>query len=247
MFHKMLTCFLAIILWQSNAYAQSYQVTYGNASKLKSIDYNQLYEYDRKEDYKFIDKISDKTSYPFIETNISLNSGWYAFQAFVYDGRKIEYSTRGEKQKHQECLGDICLILTDRNFLAISNFVPEWSKSAIHNEEIFKTKLGSKAAFIVTERNVYLYNGFLNEWQKFGLEAESVTGVSNKNELALIITTKRIFAIHLPTNQMEETSTALKPISRFEIKSDIIDFFSYDRVFQYHAKLNQITELRLDK
>jgi|JI8StandDraft_1071087.scaffolds.fasta_scaffold04441_7 hypothetical protein len=238
---------LISVFWSSSSEAQSYQVTIGTPSKLKTTEISQLYEYDRVEELKFKDKIADRTAYPFIETSISLNLGWYAYQAFLSDGRMVEYSTRGEKQKYQECFGEICMILTDRNLLGISNYIPSWSKSSLHNEEIFRIKIGAKAAFVITERNIYVYNGIWNEWEKIGLESESVLGISNKNDLALIITSKRIRAIDLATNEVQEQNVSLKPILRYEIKSRVIDFFSYDRVFQYQANLNQFEEVRLDR
>lgn len=227
-------------------HAQSYQITSGQLPSRGNLDRAALFDYDRRANFLYEDKIADRTSYPFVETNISLNSGWYAFQAFLYDGAKISYSTRGERNLFQQCSGDVCFILTDRNFLGISNYASEWSKSSFYNEGVFKSKFGNKAFFTVTERNVYLYNGYLNDWVRIGLESENVVGVSNKNELAVVITSKRIFFFQLPNQQVLEIGIIAKPISRFEIKTDTIECYSQDRVFQYDAKSNQSTEVRLD-
>ncbi|MDZ4727807.1 MAG: hypothetical protein SH817_16735 [Leptospira sp.] len=229
-----------------NLFADSTQMTFGNASTLSPSTRSILYEYDKKESYLFDDKRLDRTSYPIVQTNISLYSGWYSFHAIIYDGSKIQYSTRGENGRYQNCYGDVCLILTDRNILGISNYATDWSKTSFYNEELFKTKFGNKAAFVITERSVYLYNGYLNEWTRIGLESESVTGVSNKNDLAVIVTSKRIFYFNLVDDVLNEISVIAKPIYRYEIKEDTIECFSYDRVFHYQGKTNQISEFRLD-
>ncbi len=227
--------------------AQSFQLTSGNSALLLQETRNRLYETDPKRKFVFEDLIVDKTSYPFIETNISLLLGSYSFQAFNYEGQKLNYSTRGEKSSYHDCKGDVCILLTDRNILAVTNYASDWSKTSFYNEEKFSTKLGDKAAFVVTDRAVYMFNGFLSEWTRIGLESEVVTAVSNKNELALIVTSKRIFFFQLTTATSSEINVALKPIRRYEIRSNTIECFSYDRVFQYDAGKNQIAEVRTDQ
>ncbi len=194
-----------------------------------------------------MDSISDLTSYPFFETNISLTLGEYSFIALNREGKKINYSKRGENKIFHACNGDVCLLLTDRNFLAISNHANEWSRASFFGEERIKAKLGNKAAFIVTERAVYFFNGYINEWTRIGLESEEVTAVSNKNELAVIVTSKRAFFIQLPNALMKEIDVTVKPIGRYEIRSGSIEIFSYDRVFQYDSRDELVTEMRTDR
>ncbi len=238
---------VSIVVLSHTINPQGLQMTSGNASLLDRETRNHLYENDVRKKYIFEDTISDRTSYPFLETNISLLLGDYSFQAVNRDGIRISYSKRGENGQYHECKGDICLLLTDRNFLAISNDVGDWSKASFFSEERFMTKLGNKAAFVVTERAVYMFNGYLNEWTRIGLESESVTAVSNKNELALIVTSKRVFFFQLPSALVTEISVFAKPIRRYEIRASTIECISYDRVFQFDSRHDLVTEMRTDR
>lgn len=238
---------VVFLFFSQNIDSQGLQLTSGNASLLDRETRNYLYENDVRKKYIFEDTITDRTSYPYLETNISLLLGDYSFQAVNREGIRISYSKRGEIGQFHECKGDVCLLLTDRNILAISNVASEWSKTSFFSEERFMTKLGNRAAFVVTERAVYIFNGYFNEWSRIGLESEVVTAVSNKNELGLIVTSKRVFFLQLPQGSVTEISVSAKPIRRYEIRANTIECMSYDRVFQFDSRQELVTEMRTDR
>jgi hypothetical protein len=198
-------------------------------------------------DYEFRDKIKDETAFPFIETNISVNLGSYFFKSFLQDGSVLSYSPQGEKELFHNCRGILCLVVTNKNILGVSNNSSVWSKGNFYGDINFKFKLGNQAGFVVTDRNIYLYNGILNEWERISLKGESVLAVSNKNDLAAIVTSRRIIAFSLTNKNSTETSLKNRNISHYGIKEDTIHFYSFDKVFKYEKDSNEITEEFLDK
>lgn len=200
---------------------------------------------EKKANFIYSDSIKDLTSYPIFETNISLNLGKYSYRSFLANGNSISYSLRGEKEIFSKCSGDICIIVTNKNFLGISNFSGDWQKGYFLNEDQYKTKFGNVAAFIVTERDLYLYNGLLNKWEEFSLEGEQVLGVSNKNDLACIVTSKHIIAINLRLDTKSKMNTSHRNINAYEIKSDTIFFYSDDKIFKYSVSVNSIELLNV--
>lgn len=206
-----------------------------------------LLETDNKDKFEFYDRLTDKSAYPFIETTISFTQSPFSYFAFTYDGEKIGYSTRGEKLQHSKCYGNICLFVTDRNMLGVSNYDSSFQKTSIYNEEIFKLKFGQNVGFIVTERHLYIYNGFLNQWNRMGLESENIHAVANKNDLGLVVTSKRILFYKFPTDEVLEVSHPERRFTSFEIKENFIFVHAWGRVFQYDAKENQVSEILLDR
>ncbi|MDF3818655.1 hypothetical protein P3G55_02015 [Leptospira sp. 96542] len=196
----------------------------------------------QEEKFEFENRIKDNTSYPYIETNISLNDNSFSFKAFLSDGRDYSYSKRGEQLRYSECRGEICVILTQKNILAIGNSSIGWANIGLHNELHYKVKLGVRAGFVVSERNIYFYNLYSNIWEKIGLEQEVVHAVANKNDLATIITSRRIIAINLSNGAMTEQTLTVRNVNRFEIKENFINFFTGAEIYIYEANSEMFTQ-----
>ncbi|GBF50608.1 hypothetical protein LPTSP4_21340 [Leptospira ryugenii] len=200
-----------------------------------------------EEDFLYQQNVRDVSSLPFIETTISLNLSPFYFTGFTFDGNKLVYSTRGESVRHSRCNGNICIILTDRNLLAISNYDTQFSKSPIFNEANFKVKLGTDAGYVLTERNIYVYNGILNQWKQIGIESESVKAMSSRKQLGLILTSKRILFIDFYQDEIISYSHPSRNFHSIEIKDRHIYCYAIDRVISYDFNTKSVEELPLDR
>lgn len=195
-----------------------------------------------EEKFKYKGTTADQTSYPFYETNISISEDPFFIHGFLSDGRTYKFSKRGEKIRYSECKGEVCLVLTDRNLLAIGNSSIGWAKGNFYGEERFKIKMGNRCGFVVTERSIHYFNLYTNEWKTIGLEQEVVQDVSNKNDLASIVTSRRFLGIDLPNDRSEEETLTIRNVNRFEIKDRFINFYSGPKLYIYEQSNNSFTE-----
>ncbi|MBM9592489.1 hypothetical protein JWG41_19735 [Leptospira sp. 201903075] len=240
-----------------------------NANPGHGIDDGRLHEYETSQNYKrklspeqrrifnvptvpvkldvtnFENIVTDKTAYPYIQTTINFVEGHLSLKAFLSDGSEVSYSTRGEHIRYNKCYGDICIIVSQKNLLGVSNSSIEWEKGHFFGEEQYRVATGHKSALVISDRKMYLFNGYTNHWETISLEQETIRSFANLYDKAAIITTRRILVIDLPSETQFEQNLLLRGIYQFEMRDAFINFYSGDKLWMFRHQTENFEEVDL--
>lgn len=187
----------------------------------------------------------DKTAYPYIQTTINFVEGHLSLKAFLSDGTEVAYSTRGEHVRYSKCFGDLCIIVSQKNLLGVSNTSTEWEKGHFFGEERYEVAMGHKAALVASDRKLYLYNSYTNRWETISLEQETLRAFANLYDKVTIITSRRILVIDLPTEMQFEQNLLLRRISQFELRDGFINFYAGDKLWMFRHQTEIFEEVDL--
>ncbi|EOQ88952.1 hypothetical protein LEP1GSC202_0691 [Leptospira yanagawae serovar Saopaulo str. Sao Paulo = ATCC 700523] len=188
---------------------------------------------------------TDKTAYPYLQTTINFVEAHFAFKAFLSDGTEVSYSTRGEHVRYSKCNGEICIIVSQKNVLGVSNTSTEWEKGHIFGEERYEVAMGHRAALVASDRKLYLYNGYTNHWDTISLEQEILRGFANLYDKVAIITSRRILVVDLPSEGQFEQNLLLRGIYQFEMRDGFINFYSSDKLWMFRHQTEAFEEVDL--
>ncbi|TGM87184.1 hypothetical protein [Leptospira bouyouniensis] len=193
----------------------------------------------------FSNEPTDKTAYPYIQTTINFVEGHLSYKAFLSDGTEVSYSTRGEHVRYSKCFGDLCIIVSQKNLLGVSNSSTEWEKGHIFGEERYQVAMGHKAALVASDRKLYLYNSYTNHWDTISLEQETLSGFANLYDKVAIITTRRMLVIDLPSEVQFEENLLLRRIYQFEMRDGFINFYSGSKLWMFRHQTEAFEEVDL--
>lgn len=189
---------------------------------------------------------TDKTAYPYIQTTINFVEGHLSLKAFLSDGTEVAYSTRGEHLRYSKCYGDLCIIVSQKNLLGVSNTSTEWEKGHIFGEERYEVAMGHKAALVASDRKLYIYNSYTNHWETISLEQETLSAFANLYDKVAIITSRRIIVLDLTTEMQYEQNLLLRRISQFEMRDGFINFYAGSSklwMFRHHTETFEEVDL----
>ncbi|ABZ95423.1 Hypothetical protein LBF_2951 [Leptospira biflexa serovar Patoc strain 'Patoc 1 (Ames)'] len=193
----------------------------------------------------FSNAATDKTAYPYIQTAINFVEGHFSFKAFLADGTEVSYSTRGEHVRYSKCFGELCIIISQKNVLGVSNTSTEWEKGHIFGEERYEVAVGHRAALVASDRKLYLYNSYTNHWETISLEQETLRSFANLYDKVAIITSRRILVIDLTTEAQFEQNLLLRRIYQFELRDGFINFYSGDKLWMFRHQTEAFEEVDL--
>ncbi|EMY70681.1 hypothetical protein [Leptospira vanthielii] len=193
----------------------------------------------------FESHITDKTAYPYIQTTINFVKGHLSFKAFLSDGQEISYSTRGEHIWHSQCYGDLCVLITQKNLLGVSNSSSEWEKGHHFGEEHYRVAMGHRAALVASDRKLYLFNSYTNHWETISLEQETIRSFANLYDKVAITTTRRMLVIDLPSETQFEENLLLRVIHQFEMRDGFINFYAGDKLWMFRHQTENFEEVDL--
>lgn len=193
----------------------------------------------------FESRVTDRTAYPYIRTTLNFVEGHLSYKAFLSNGQEISYSTRGEHIWYNQCYGDLCILVTNKNLLAVSNSSSEWEKGHHFGEERYRVAMGQKAALVMSERKLYLFNSYTNHWETISLEQEIIRSFANLYDKVAITTTRRMIVIDLPTETQFEENLLLRDIYQFEMRDDFINFYSRDKLWMFRHQTQIFEEVDL--
>ncbi|XDD46085.1 hypothetical protein AB3N60_15420 [Leptospira sp. WS39.C2] len=193
----------------------------------------------------FSNSPTDKTAYPYLQTTINFVEGHLSFKAFLSDGSEVSYSTRGEHVRYSKCNGDLCIIVSQKNVLGVSNTSTEWEKGHIFGEERYEVAMGHKAALVASDRKLYLFNSYTNHWETISLEQETLSAFANLYDKVAIITTRRILVIDLPREVQFEQNLLLRRISQFELRDGFMNFYAGSKLWMFRHQTEAFEEVDL--
>lgn len=193
----------------------------------------------------FEGRITDRTAYPYIQTTLNFIKGHLSFKAFLSDGQEISYSTRGEHIWYSQCYGDLCILVTNKNLLGVSNSSIEWEKGHHFGEERYRVAMGHKAALVISERKLYLFNSYTNHWETISLEQETIRAFANLYDKVAITTTRRMLVIDLPSETQFEQNLLLRDIYQLELRDGFINFYSGDKLWMFRHQTQYFEEVDL--
>lgn len=188
---------------------------------------------------------TDKTAYPYIQTTINFVEGHLSLKAFLSDGTEVAYSTRGEHLRYSKCYGDLCIIVSQKNLLGVSNTSTEWEKGHIFGEERYEVAMGHKAALVASDRKLYIYNSYTNHWETISLEQETLSAFANLYDKVAIITSRRILVMDLTTEMQYEQNLLLRRIYQFEMRDGFINFYSGSKLWMFRHQTEAFEEVDL--
>lgn len=189
--------------------------------------------------------VRDKTAYPYIQTTLNFVEGHLSYKAFLSSGQEISYSTRGEHIWYSQCYGDLCVLVTQKNLLAVSNSSYEWEKGHHFGEERYRVAMGHKAALVASDRKLYLFNSYTNHWETISLEQESLQSFANLYDKVAITTTRRMLVIDLPSETQFEQNLLLRGVYQFEMRDGFINFYSGDKLWMFRHQTQMFEEVDL--
>ncbi|PJZ47255.1 hypothetical protein [Leptospira brenneri] len=193
----------------------------------------------------FQSRVTNRTAYPYIQTTINFVEGHLSYKAFLSDGQEISYSTRGEHIWHSQCYGDLCILVTQKNLLGVSNYSSEWEKGHHFGEERYQVAMGHKAALVISDRKLYLFNSYTNHWETISLEQEIIRSFANLYDKVAITTTRRMIVIDLPSEAQFEQNLLLRDIYQFEMRDGFINFYSGDKLWMFRYQTQSFEEVDL--
>jgi len=114
--------------------------------------------------------------------------------ASVNGGKQLEYKLIGETVSVAKEFGNMALIITNKNLLAISSNSTEFVRKPLYGDANMSYTLANSLIFVVTNKKIYLFTISTSEWKTIDLTGEYVRTHAAFNKTGTLITNKRIIA-----------------------------------------------------
>ena len=114
--------------------------------------------------------------------------------ASVSGSSQLEYKLTGETIVVAKEFGNMALIITNKNLLAISSNASEFARQPLFGDTNMSYTIANSLIFVVTNKKIYLYTISTSEWKTIDLTGEYVRTHAAFNKTGTLITNKRIIA-----------------------------------------------------
>lgn len=151
-----------------------------------------------------------------VVNTIDLSANAKKILAVGAEARQIEYKLTGETVSVLKEFGNMGLVITDRNILAVSSNASEFARQPLFGDININYTVSNSLIFVSTNRKIYIYSVSSSEWKTVDIAGEYVITQAAFDRTGTLITNKRIIAY----------SDYLKDVRFFSI-NNMVPVYSY--------------------
>lgn len=182
------------------------------------------------------DSIKNLTQEHVVSTVIDLTANEKKIIASVNGGRQIEYKLTGETISVSKEFGNMALIITNKNLLAISNNAFEFARQPLYSDENITYTISNSILFVITNRKIYSYTISSSEWRTIDLTGEYVRSHAAFDKTGALITNKRIISYSEFTKDFYFFSIdAFTPVKSYTVLENKIVFDSLQKTIIFRS------------
>lgn len=162
-----------------------------------------------------------------VSTVVDLTYNEKKIIALVNGSRQLEYKPLGETIYVAKEFGNMALVITNKNLLAISNNATEFARQALYGDTGVSYTISNSLIFVVTNKKIYLYTISSSEWRTIDLTGETVRTHAAFDKTGALISNKRIISYSEYTKEFHFYKIDdFTPINRFMVQDNKIVFDS---------------------
>lgn len=174
--------------------------------------------------YEFSALVKNNTTYPFRAPKVEILTSASKYFAILGGTERIPYSVFGESLVFSKENGDIAVILTNKNLLAIGTNSSNWVREPLYGDYSIKVQTGTRMAFVRTNKKYFYFSANRDSWAKSSLDNETILAMDSLESLGVIITDKKIRSFLESEELPYEMNLINLRISSFTIFLDKIVF-----------------------
>jgi len=156
--------------------------------------------------------------------------------ALVSGSRQLEYNLIGETISTSKEFGNMALVITNKNLLAISNNATEFARQPLFGDINLNYTISNSLIFVVSNKKIYIYSLSSFEWRTIDLTGEVVRSQAAFDKTGTLITNKRIISYSEYTKEFHFFKIDhFIPVNSFTVQDNKIVFDSIQKTIIYRA------------
>jgi hypothetical protein len=180
--------------------------------------------------------IKNLTQTHVVSNVVDLTSNEKKIIASVNGGRQIEYKLTGETVSISKEFGNMAVIITNKNLLALSNNAVDFARQPLFGDTNISYTISNSLIFVVTNRKIYTYTISSSEWKTIDLTGEYVRSHAAFDKTGTLITNKRIISYSEFTQDFQFYKIdAFSPIYSYTVLENKIVFDSLQKTIIYRS------------
>ncbi|MBK8398943.1 MAG: hypothetical protein IPL26_27300 [Leptospiraceae bacterium] len=154
--------------------------------------------------------------------------------ALVNGSTQLEYKLTGETISIIKEFGEMGLVITNKNLLAISSNATEFIRQPLFGDTGITYTIANSILFVVTNKKIYVYTVSTSDWKKIDLTGEIVQSHAAYNKTGTLITNKRIISYSENLQEFHFYSIdAFTPIYSYTVLENKIVYDSLQKTIIY--------------
>jgi len=183
--------------------------------------------YVNQSDNNLKSSIQNLTQTHVVSTVVDLTYNEKKIIALVNGSRQLEYKPLGETVYVAKEFGNMALVITNKNLLAVSNNAIEFARQPLYGDSTISYTISNSLIFVATNKKIYLYTISSSEWRTIDLSGETVRAHAAFDKTGTLITNKRIISYSEYTKEFHFYKIDdFTPISRYMVQDNKIVFDS---------------------
>lgn len=171
--------------------------------------------------------IKNLTQTQVVSTVVDLTYNDRKIVAVVNGSKQIEYRPLGETIYLAKEFGNMGLIITNKNLLAISNNATDFAKQPFYGDSNPVYTISNSLIFVSTNKKIYVYSISSSDWKIIDISGESVKSQAAFDKTGAFITNKRIISYSEYTKEFHFFKIDdFTPINSFTVQDNKIIFDS---------------------
>ncbi|MBK6604322.1 MAG: hypothetical protein IPG24_02325 [Leptospiraceae bacterium] len=180
--------------------------------------------------------IKNLTEEQFVSNVVDLIHNEKQIIASVNAGLQVEYKLTGETVSNFKEFGNMALVITNKNLLAISNNATEFARQPLFSDMNITYTVSNSLIFVITNRKIYSYTVSSSEWRSIDLTGEYVRSHAAFDKTGTLITNKRIISYSEFTKEFHFFNIDIfTPVNNYTVLADKIIFASSRKTIIYRA------------
>lgn len=183
--------------------------------------------YVNQSDNNLKSSIQNLTQTHVVSTVVDLTYNEKKIIALVNGSRQLEYKPLGETIYVAKEFGNMALVITNKNLLAVSNNATEFARQPLYGDTGISYTISNSLIFVATNKKIYIYTISSSEWRTIDLTGETVRAHSAFDKTGALITNKRIISYSEYTKEFHFFKIDdFTPINRYMVQDNKIVFDS---------------------
>lgn len=183
--------------------------------------------YVNQSDNNLKSSIQNLTQTHVVNTVVDLTYNEKKIIALVNGSRQLEYKPLGETVYVAKEFGNMALVITNKNLLAVSNNATEFARQPLYGDANVSYTISNSLIFVATNKKIYLYTISSSEWRMIDLTGETVRAHAAFDKTGALITNKKIISYSEYTKEFHFFKIDdFTPINKYMVQDNKIIFDS---------------------
>ncbi len=171
-----------------------------------------------------------------VVNTVDLSANSKKILAVGAEARQIEYKLTGETVSVQKEFGNMGLVITNKNILAVSGNASEFARQPLFGDININYTVSNSLILVSTNRKVYIYSVSSSEWKVVDIAGEYVRTQAAFDRTGTLITNKRIIAYSDYTKDVHFYSiNNMVPVFSYTVMDNKIVYDSIQKTIVYRA------------